>query len=340
MWAFAVIDGGDAAASEKLKCVFSAQAENDLFGNGEDSHFTHGTRFSLLVPASLDAEKNDCFIFQRLVKNGSDAALKLLPGFLVPRKNRLSFIAGQNIFTPEDITQFSLIQNDRPFAGWLYAGFGLVTEADNRRRQGNQTLENLELNLGIVGPSAYADEVQSEWHSLINTRTPNGWDNQLKDEIGVLLTYERKWPMAERQLSVLSYDVAPGAGFAVGNVYTYGAAGATLRFGQDLPNDYGPPRIRPGLQGGGFFEPKDGFGWYFFAGIEGRAIARNIFLDGNTFRNSHSVDKNPLVGDFQAGLVLAWPRVQLSFTNVFRTKEFDGQKKIDEFGSINLSVRF
>jgi len=32
------------------------------------------------------------------------------------------------------------------------------------------------------------------------------------------------------------------------------------------------------------------------------AFAHNIFLDGNSFRNSHSVDKEPLVGMVIAGL--------------------------------------
>ncbi len=327
--------------SSKMKCVASAQIENDLFGSGEDNHFTHGTRLSMLVPASLNEDKNDCRPLRQLVKPGFDLVETLLPAFLFPRSNRLSFSVGQSIFTPDDITNPSLIQDDRPYAGWLYAGFGFVTETDrNRKRDKGQIFENLELDLGIVGPSSFADETQTEWHALINTRTPRGWDNQLKDEVGVLLTYERKWLSPEYPFGIFSYDVAPSWGAAAGNVYTYAATGVTFRFGQDLPNDYGPPRIRPALQGGGFFEPNDGFGWYIFAGFEGRAVARNIFLDGNTFRDSHSVDKRPVVGDLQVGLVLAWERVQLSFTNVFRTKEFNGQKKYDEFGSINLSFRF
>ena len=36
------------------------------------------------------------------------------------------FILGQSIFTPEDITNPNLIVNDRPYAGWLYFGIGLI----------------------------------------------------------------------------------------------------------------------------------------------------------------------------------------------------------------------
>ena len=80
------------------------------------------------------------------------------------------------------------------------------------------------------------------------------------------------------------------------------------------------------------------------AGVEDadmvQAMGHNIFLDGNTWKNSHHVDKKPLVGDLQAGVVISWGRFRGSFTNVFRTREYYGQSEKDEFGSINLSVLF
>src|SRR3546814_3846176 len=43
--------------------------------------------------------------------------------------------------------------------------------------------------------------------------------------------------------------------------------------------------------------PSDWFGLYHFVSAEGRLMVRNIFLDGNTFEDSHSVDKYPRVFD-------------------------------------------
>jgi hypothetical protein len=64
-------------------------------------------------------------------------------------------------------------------------------------------------------------------------------------------------------------------------------------------------------------------------------------LDGNTFESSHSVDKKTFVGDLQVGLMITfYEHFRLGFTNVFRMKEFKGQKEGDEFGSINLSIRW
>jgi hypothetical protein len=113
-----------------------------------------------------------------------------------------------------------------------------------------------------------------------------------------------------------------------------------MRFGKRLSNDYGPPRVQPGLPGFADFSPVSGFGWYLFAGIEGRAVARNIFLDGNTFRDSRSVDKKHLVGDLQVGFVLEWTDMRLSYTHVLRTREFQTQGSEDNFGSFRLSFKF
>ena len=112
-----------------------------------------------------------------------------------------------------------------------------------------------------------------------------------------------------------------------------------MRLGWNLGDDYGPPRIRPALGGATFFDNAGPWSAYLFAGVEGRAIARDIFLDGNTFRSSRSVEKEPVVLDAQGGGVLRLGDVQLSFTYVHRTESFEGQIGPDRFGAITLSVR-
>jgi len=138
----------------------------------------------------------------------------------------------------------------------------------------------------------------------------------------------------------LKFDAVPHFGGSLGNVYTYAAGGLTLRLGSRLEDDFGPPRIRPSLPGSSYFLPHREFTWYFFTGFEGRAVVRNIFLDGNTFSDSHSVDKKPFVGDLQAGLSAQWDRFRLTYNQIFRTKEFDGQEKSDIFGALSLSYHF
>src|SRR3546814_7476739 len=104
-------------------------------------------------------------------------------------------------------------------------------------------------------------------------------------------------------------------------------AAVALRLGEDLPSDYGPPRLRPALPGSDYFRPSDWFGWHLFVGAEGRLMVRNIFLDGNTFEDSHSVDKYPLVFDLQAGIeVDLGKRVRIAYTNLWRSRELSEQE--------------
>ena len=131
--------------------------------------------------------------------------------------------------------------------------------------------------------------------------------------------------------------MTPHFGAAIGNVFTHAAAGATVRLGTDLNTADGVPRIRPSLPGSSYFEPSPTWDWQLFAGGEVRAVARNIFLDGNTFRKSHRVEKEVFVADFQLGLAVTVGRARLSLTNIFRSPEFTKQTEWDEFGAISLA---
>lgn len=312
-----------AAEEKKTGSVINFQVENDLFGGNTDRNYTNGVRVTW-----LSAEGD--------VPDWVSMPASHVPFFASGGNLRVLFGLGQNLYTPTDITVRELQGDDRPYAGWLYGSVGLVS--DN-----GTILDNLQLDIGILGPAALGSPVQEFVHDLIDSRDPSGWDNQLKNEPGFVLFYERKWrSIMEFDTFLPGYgvDATPHVGAALGNVFTYGAGGLTLRFGKNLPSDYGSPRIRPSLPGSNFFVSDGSFGWYLFAGIEGRAIARNIFLDGNTFRDSHSVDKRNLVGDLQVGAAVTMGDWRLSYTQVYRTREFDQQDSGDVFGSLNVSYRF
>jgi len=326
----------------KRNYTFNFLAENDLWGSGSDQHFTHGTRLSFVESREEVDDIQSCTPDQ-MGSGGLDFIRSIFDpvwGDSSSKTNQVSFILGQNIFTPEDITDPNLIVNDRPYAGWLYFGIGLI----KRQKSGRiWVFDTMELDLGIVGPESYAQDVQTWWHKNISdSPRPAGWDHQLKNEPGLLLNLERKWriELTPDNYEGLQVDFLPSTGVALGNVFTYASVGGMFRLGVNLPVDYGPPRIRPGAQGSDFFQydKKKPVSWYAYAGVEGRALAVNIFLDGNTFTDSHSVDKKYFVGDFHAGFVLVIYRARLAFSQVFRSSEFNGQKELSEFGSINLSV--
>ncbi|WP_292882969.1 lipid A deacylase LpxR family protein [Nisaea sp.] len=304
---------------ERVTGAFNFTIENDMV-NGTDRNYTNGAALQYTdtlnrVPWSVRA-----------------AAAP----FVDPDADiRVTYQLGQNLYTPQDIERKIPDPNDRPYGAWLYGAVGVLADTED-------TVTSLQLSLGVVGPAALGEPVQSFVHSAIDTREPRGWDSQIKNEPALLLTFERKWN--EKLLGApygYQIDAAPYVGGALGNVFTHINGGMMLRFGKDLPTgDYGPPRIQPSTPGSGYFEPADDFGWYLFAGIEGRLVGRNIFLDGNTFTDSPSVDKRVMVGDFTYGIVFNVGRARISLTQVVRTPEFSGDDDFSTFGSLGVTYAF
>ncbi len=113
-----------------------------------------------------------------------------------------------------------------------------------------------------------------------------------------------------------------------------------IRVGKDLMDDFGPPRIHPSLPGSLFFLPRKTWGWYLFAGIDARAVTHDIFLDGNTNGDNLHVDRKPLVADLQVGMALTVGWFHITYTQVFRSKQFDQQISADRFGALSLSIKY
>ncbi|MEO0466305.1 MAG: lipid A deacylase LpxR family protein [Pseudomonadota bacterium] len=308
------------AAAQEPVGVISITSENDLFG-GTDRNYSNGFRIERVSPADR--------VFPLLRE-----AAELVPGLDLERIDlRQGFAIAHAIYTPEDISAVDPDPTDRPYAGWLHVSGTVVASDEN-------TQDVLQLNLGVVGPSASAEFVQTNWHELINGVDPQGWDQQLHDEPGVELIAQRLELYDGPDLPFgLETDYGVHIGAALGNVRTYLAGGGMARIGFDLDADFGPPRIRPALTGAGVFQPSQTVGGYLFVGMEARAVARDIFLDGNTFRDSRSVsDRRDFVGDVQAGAALHYRNVQVAFTYVHRTEQFVAQAGPQRFGAISISI--
>ncbi|MEY3895610.1 MAG: hypothetical protein RLZZ214_1129 [Verrucomicrobiota bacterium] len=77
-------------------------------------------------------------------------------------------------------------------------------------------------------------------------------------------------------------------------------------------------------------------GAYLFLRVDGRAVARNIFLDGHTFSDSPSVDKYPLVADLSAGVAMNIKNMKIAYAMVYRTEEFKGRDEGQVFGTVSF----
>ena len=322
--------------------TWSFQLENDLFA-GADRHYTNGLRLSWLSPHGDTVEWLD------LARDALEAVA--LDENDISRGNkqvRFGVSLGQDMYTPENRSRTDVVLDDRPYAAWMYGAAALHTITDHGKldgaKAGMKDLESVELQIGVVGPWALGEEAQDLIHELRLISTFEGWDNQINNEPGVMLLYERKWRLAAPldlgpAWAGTSVDVIPGVGLSLGNVVTEARTGGAVRWGWNIPQNFGPPGL---IQGGAPFHEWDdqsdkNYSFYLFATAEGRYVAQNIFLDGNTFEDSHSVAKRRWVADASLGVSLLLGPVNISYANAFRTREFDGQDRISRFGSLTLT---
>ena len=307
--------------------------ENDWFAGNRDYGYTQGFRASLVFHVFSD----------RSIAAGG---FELLGGIVLPSAPQLSvqrqfewIMVGQSIFTP--FLDDALIipdRRDRLHAGWLYTGAAWMQQT------GRTQLDNFEVLVGLVGPSAGGETVQKFVHPLLSKTKHTEWQRQLENEPAILLAWDRRWKFELKAGDGLEVDVIPSIGVSLGNVYTYAAAGALIRLGRSLASTWGPARVRPAPAGGSFFAPPEkslSWGYAVFAGFETRAVARDIFLDGNTGQSGPPISRNVFVADLIAGV--EWfnrSGSRIAFSVTKRTKTFAEELHPDLFGSIEASVRF
>ncbi len=249
----------------------------------------------------------------------------------------MGYITGQLMFTPADLKQTQPITDDRPYAGYLYAGAYF-------QRANDHTLDHFELDVGMTGPSTHADDLQRQTHDLVGGVEPRGWDNQLHDEVTFNFTLRKTWklPLIEPGADGFTVELLPELVGRVGTVWRDFEFGGTLRFGINLPDDFGPPRIaRPADAVG---DGPRGWSLYGFGRAAGRAAEHNLFIEGNNFRESLGVQAEPFVGEFTVGAALGchWTRwsVDVTYSYTMRTDEFEDQADSDAFASLVLSATY
>jgi hypothetical protein len=290
--------------------------DND-FLVGFDRHYTSGMQLAFPVDRA-----------------GMPSFLQAAPPIRWSIDPQVILAIGHRTYTPDDTDVATPDPGDRPYAGWLYL------LADARIARGD-AVDYLSATIGVVGRAALAKQFQSASHHLFQAGVSKGWDTQVGDELTVSLAYERSWPaVMATGLAGRTLDLSVRAGATLGTPFTHAGAGAMVRYGSNLPEDLPAAAVSLG-------PPRDGyrgaskFGWYAWAGVDARAVAYNVFLQGNTFHDDHlPIHKKTFNYDVQGGAALAWPTARVGFTYILRSREFDGQRGPDRFGQIAVSFPY
>ncbi|WP_224240683.1 lipid A deacylase LpxR family protein [Hyalangium gracile] len=298
----------------KLPFVTTLHVENDILAKS-DRFYSNGIRLAHY------GEYDRC---RQLAQ-----ALRLPDG--IQHRYLCGGSLAQNMYTPSHIVPYTDEDvfpdpNDRPYGGWLHAGF-LFQHLDAALEPRDSSRITLQATVGVTGPASGAGPTQRAWHSALNNifgrtvaRLPIGWEKQLPTEPAFHLSALR-----EKTLLWSPYlDASWSAGAMLGTVFVNASVGATVRVGV-LARPFGLAPIMPSVVQAldATRAPQEERVWeaYFFARGQGRLVARNLFLDGTLFRSSVSVRKTPFVGDSEFGGAFRTGGFQLDLSMVFRSQE-------------------
>lgn len=307
---------------------FTAYIENDsrnIGGPGSDQSYSNGFRFAYTYSENKVPQWKPFL---------TDWSKNLQKQFPIDATN-FGISLSHQIYTPNDTKTQTPILDDRPYSAWLYVGFTATVQSEAHSH-------TLELDVGMIGPAALGKQVQNNFHDLIDVEHAEGWANQLNNEPTLQLSYQQRLKFLEFKHDGYRYaDIIPYYGAALGNVLIAAHGGAIARFGYHLPNDFGP--TRPSSADGDAVkdpssaDPTETWGTYGFAGARGNAIARNIFLDGNTFQGSPSVTRYPFTMETEFGIGAYYKSWSANWRFVTKSPEFEEKSRVNSFASVSIT---
>ena len=312
------------ADDEPAKMAMHLRLENDVL-SGSDRGYTNGIQVGFTSPTVESF--GDAALPQRL------RALNRGLAWLQPRgfpENNVTLSIAQGMFTPDDKELSTPDPLDRPYTGMLIGGI-----VYNGRDA--YSMRSTRLDVGLVGPSSLAEQTQDLVHDALGVDEFQGWDHQLNDEPVFRIIHQRmrKWDLkAPRRVDAIVHY-----GGGIGNMATFANAGAELRFGRLLPDDFGTV---PAPQGGELTAPARPIGGdrlpsaHGFIAFDARYVLQDITLDGNTWRDSASVEREPFVADVAVGFAAYWRLWKITVARYFRTREFETERSDTDFGSITF----
>lgn len=313
------------AQTEDYRSMIRVYYDNDflnLLGKGTDRAYTFGSRLDFFYTAK---QQPSFFLYRAMPKAGAAAI------------NTFYFSLVQLAYTPNDISKKAPDVNDYPYAGSLTLLHGM--QSMNRERKfGFQT----ELQIGIIGPYSFVENIQNGFHKLIKYQIPQGYQYQLPQDylFNINMSAEKMLYNPTAWLEVIG-----GAKAMLGTMQDGLYANAMVRIGKMNPyfdgfiTQYATSRAsgRPRFQAYAFVKPA--LEWTaYYAPLDGGVFnGRNdYYKTEHEGQQPYSVNHhiNPAI---DAGLVLSSGRVGLSFTQKLLAPQINGYDA-QVTGNISLHV--
>ena len=251
------------------------------------------------------------------------------------KRYAISYGISQLTYTPDELEESALIEDDRPYAGTLL-WHGKI------RSYGSDRANSLGLVLGVVGPASLAEHSQTFIHELIDVTIPQGWDNQISNEPVFRIEGEHIERFFSYSFSEnIAFDTSSYSEAGLGNLRSDIGTGLSMRLGNMLEQSYAsinPNSSNSLIAINGL--AKQQFYWQLFTGFYASYVFNDITLNGNTFTDSHSVE---LINE-QLMVSIGASAVYNNWGVVFSLQrgndQFEGQKTISKHGSLSISYHY
>ena len=277
-------------SQEKFSKEISLITDNDLYASAvRDRYYTSGV-----------------FLSYRYLSNKKSESLE---------KRILEWKVGQEMYTPFKATVDNVNNHDRPFAGYLYAGFGFKNIYKN-----NQIL-NLSTQIGVVGSNSYAEELQEFIHEIYGFKKAVGWEYQIENTFA--LNFNAEYLKSLITNKDYNLDLTWVNSLNLGTVYTDISTGFYSRIGlkplQKLANSIAFNTNLNNEQTSYYREVES----FFYIKPMLRYAIYDATLQGSLFNNTSKITKNlmPLVFDIELGLKFTVNRLNFGYTFNYNTSK-------------------
>ncbi|MEW8628249.1 MAG: lipid A deacylase LpxR family protein [Candidatus Thiodiazotropha sp.] len=243
-----------------------------------------------------------------------------------------AYMIGQALITPSDITVENPGENEIPYSAMLALTNSYVSyEAF--------VADQISTTVGIIGPAAMGEEVQKLIHRLIGSDEPKGWDTQLENELVFQFSRARAW--RSWVSSGNDFDLILNSEITLGTIASGIGGGAVLRYGKGLKESY----VTTLFNNSRMINPSAiNRGWYLYTRIQVGYLFNQIFTDGNTFRDSRSIDYEHEFIELSTGFAYSWDNYSLSFAvtdvNILQSgAEEETLENLTQYGTLTFAWR-
>lgn len=243
--------------------------DNDLFV-GEDNGYTNGFYVSVYdtgEPENKFAE-HDFWVTPLMWTISSESSQAAI--------NAYTF--GQSMNTPRDISTKKPGKDELPYSALLALTNSYINVYPSHS-------DRISTTLGVVGPMALGKEAQALVHKLIGSDEPKGWDSQLNNELVFQFSRARAWRSWVSENN--HFDIVTHANIGLGTIQSAVNGGVVARYGRQLLSSYPSLLLDYARTSNPIAINK---GWYIYSELQAGYIFNQIFTDGNTFRESRSVE--------------------------------------------------